>query len=137
MFEANELSLKLPLLRFLNCRPKTFFELHLLLQIDQTRYSKRHVLCAASFAEHKATQSHIGQESTRKKCNKQPFVCPARLCSKSVFEKKLATFGQTHPNTMAYLKAIPPERWVKYAQVKASLYVKVPTAIQWSFLMYV
>ena len=67
------------LLRIVNCHPKTFLELYLLLKIDQTRYSKRHVLCAASFAEHKATQSHIGQESTRKKRNKQPFVCPARL----------------------------------------------------------
>jgi hypothetical protein len=47
-------------------------------------------------------------------------LCALQDCSsKAVFEAKLATFGQTHPNTMAYLKAIAPERWVKYAQVKA------------------
>ena len=79
VFEANALSLMLLLLSFVNCHPKTCLELHLLLKIDQTRYSKRHVLCAASFAEHKATQSHKGRESTREKRSKQPFVCPTRL----------------------------------------------------------
>jgi hypothetical protein len=37
--------------------------------------------------------------------------------SRDVFLTKLANFGKTHPNTMAYLTLIPPGRWVKYAQV--------------------
>jgi hypothetical protein len=46
------------------------------------------------------------------------YLCALQdSASKVVFEAKMATFGHTHPNTMAYLMGIAPERWVKYAQV--------------------
>jgi hypothetical protein len=52
VFEANILSLMQLLFSFVTVYPETCLELYLIPNIDQTRYSKRHVLCAASFAEH-------------------------------------------------------------------------------------
>jgi hypothetical protein len=34
-----------------------------------------------------------------------------------IFSARLEEFGKKCPNTMLYLKAIPPEKWVLYAQV--------------------
>ncbi len=37
--------------------------------------------------------------------------------SAEIFRARLEEFGRKHPHTMLYLKAIPIEKWVLYAQV--------------------
>ena len=38
-----------------------------------------------------------------------------------IYSARLEEFGRKCPNTMLYLKAIAPEKWVLYAQVVALL----------------
>jgi hypothetical protein len=69
--------------------------------------------------QHKATRL---EKALEKSVTSNHLCALQDSASKDVFETKLANFGKSHPNTMEYLKAIPPERWVKYAQVVTMQY---------------
>jgi hypothetical protein len=65
--------------------------------------------------QHKATSV---EKALEKNVTRNHLCALQEDCdSRDVFLIKLANFGKTHPNTMAHLTLIPPERWVKYARL--------------------
>jgi hypothetical protein len=80
-------------------------------------YCVPHIL--RNIRQHKATRT---EKALEKNVSSNHLCALQDSASKEVYEAKLANFGKTHPNTMEYLKAIAPERWVKYAQVVTIYY---------------
>jgi hypothetical protein len=80
---------------------------------------KRYVLCATYSSSHRAAQTQEDRKKLEKSVSKVDIFRLVASESREIFIARMTTFGAKFPNAMAYLEAIPPSRWVHYAQIEA------------------